>query len=148
MNEKNCATLEASQRLVDARIVLETEAVWRCPQWGLGQKEPHSELIDKGLAADFRRAEIINNEAISFLYPAPSMAEVWRELPKVIIVNGRNCFLSLTTSAFSDICYCGYLALDEYWIKVKRFAGNSPTDALIDLLIWVRREESHESARD
>ena len=62
MNKLNYATLEASKRLVEAGIVLETEAYWSkylpVGEW---------ELCECGFSDDS--------------YPAPSMAEVWRALP-------------------------------------------------------------------
>jgi hypothetical protein len=44
MNPGNYASLEASQRLIDAGIVIETEAV-RFLSQTLGQKKPYCELI-------------------------------------------------------------------------------------------------------
>jgi hypothetical protein len=58
--------------------------------------------------------------------PAPCMAEVWRELPY-----GASIQKLMT-------CY----ARDHK--ENVEFEADNPTDALIDLLIWQRKEASHE----
>ena len=63
MNPDNYATYEASRRLYDAGIVLETDVVWYLPSTGVW------ELIVKPL---FKPMTWI---------PAPCFTEVWRELP-------------------------------------------------------------------
>jgi hypothetical protein len=111
MNQLNYASLEASKRLVAAGIVLETEEVWYQGENGTWY------LSDVPLP--------------THSIPAPSMAEVWRELPE------RSYFTK----------YNGhYQAWSEWTTSVGH--GNSspvkentnPADALIDLLIWVRRK--------
>lgn len=109
MNPNNYASLEASKRLVDAGIVLETEAVWSRGggEWHLAQNSDSILLLPK--------------------IPAPTMAEVWRELPEHSTIRKYN---------------------KEYWVWIADGTGASgvyrkinPTDALIDLLIWVRKEQ-------
>jgi hypothetical protein len=126
MNTLNYASLEASKKLVDAGIILETENVWVIPvsinEWKIvSNKESESYSL-------YRKK-----------YPAPSMAEVWRELPRVLLIDGKNCYLSITAGVFKDMDYCGYLSQNDTWIKVRVFAG-SAIDALIDLLIWTKKE--------
>lgn len=107
MNPLNYASLEASKRLVDAGIVLETEFCRdmacnpnKITTWPVG--------VDKG-HPDF--------------YPAPSMAEVWRELPVGASINvGTDGFSWCRKHTSPDII------------------NTNSTDALIDLLIWVRKE--------
>ncbi len=65
MNPNNYASLEASKRLVEAGIVIETEAVWR-------HKRDKTGYYLSRKALYHRPSDI----------PAPSMAEVWRELPE------------------------------------------------------------------
>ncbi len=103
MNLNNYASPEASKRLADAGIVLETEAVWyKFPDtdWKLGRIGYE---IDK----------------YSIHIPAPSMAEVWRELPTgTRMIKGNDTY--------------------EVWLTEKPLASCinvNPTDALIDLLI-------------
>ena len=105
MNPLNYASLEASKRLVDNGIALETEAhhIKYRTEWEL--KPRHSFDAVYGI-------------------PAPSMAEVWRELPiGSLITKCRN----------GEITHLS--GFGEYSI-----ANVNPTDALIDLLIWVRKE--------
>ena len=65
-NPLNYGTLEACQRLQKAGIVLETDFYWvNFPRTGWGiVKKADAEFVD-----------------LPGTVPAPSMAEVWRELP-------------------------------------------------------------------
>ena len=117
MNELNYASLVASKNLHDAGIVLETDFVWRLGADGW-----------KLLTKDWVR-DMMSNTYESI--PAPSMAEVWRELPWVTDNYGL-----ISMNKADNVTYCGYrkgLAIRE-----PKFESNNPTDALIDLLIWVR----------
>jgi len=58
--------------------------------------------------------------------PRPSMAEVWRELP--------DSFIEKRT----DHYYCSIALL-----SAPIFPDENPTDALINLLIWTRKEANH-----
>lgn len=110
MNPQNYASLEASKRLQDAGIVLETEVYWRIPfdvtvPPHLVLKKDHLECF--GICADF--------------IPAPSMAEVWRELPGGTVLYQDK----ITRAAY------GNWTIDNA----------NPTDALIDLMIWVTQQK-------
>ena len=110
MNPLNYASLEASKRLVDNGIALETEAhhIKYGTEWEL--KPRHSFDAVYGI-------------------PAPSMAEVWRELP---------LFSTM------DISIDG---LSRCWTKNSpTFSDTNPTDALIDLIIWLKKEAADERA--
>lgn len=111
MNPNNRASLEASKRLVDAGIVLETDVMWAegSSGWFL--------CTVSDLAEYFENANAI---------PAPCMAEVWRELPE-----GSTLYNS------GDIARA-YMANPKLSGSYK--TNTNPTDALIDLLIWVRKE--------
>ena len=123
MNEQNYATREASQRLQDAGIVLETEAVWFFSTTGW-------ELIGR------YKEHPVNKHYL----PAPSMAEVWRELPNGMLHKGEWHRLYISKCKSSMDTFTEY-AKDEQAIcgSVKR--NPNPTDALIYLLIWVRKEK-------
>ena len=97
MNELNFASLEASKKLVDNGIVLETDFVWRLGADGW-------KLLNKDWVTN-----MMSNTYES--YPAPCFTEVWRELPWVI---------------------------DNMAIREPKFESENPTDALIDLLIWLK----------
>ena len=107
MNTQNFASLEASMRLVEAGIVLETEKVWFFSTTGW-------ELVDR----------YDKHKVNKHYLPAPSMAEVWRELPDSTCINKDG-----------DYTKC--------WVdsnmSLKVFQNENPTDALIDLLIFVRK---------
>lgn len=109
MNELNYASLEASKRLAEAGIVLEIETVWRKKRDKTGYYLSRKALYHRTSDA-----------------PAPSMAEVWRELPE-----GSTLYNS------GDIARA-YMANPKLSGSYK--ANTNPTDALIDLLIWVRKE--------
>lgn len=113
MNPLNYATLEASKRLVDARIVLETEKYWY-------YSDPCSR--DDPARGCYGEWELVDYKTD---IPAPSMAEVWRELPDTtqIILIKRGVFHVV------------------YYASNATYTRKNPTDALIDLLIWVRKEK-------
>jgi hypothetical protein len=104
MNPLNYGSREACQRLTDAGIVLETEFCWLNAGSDIGY-----------VLRPSRQCKLL----ISI--PAPSMAEVWRELPRGIYLlqgdKGSTC-----------------------WSNEKSYFATNATDALIDLLIWVRKE--------
>lgn len=109
MNKANYCTLAAAKRLYEAGIVLETEYCWVFDQYGsyLSITKPRP------------------GKAV----PAPTMAEVWRELPDTEeliplicrYIEESNISGSSVMQIIIDIC-------------------RSP-DRLIDLLIWVRKEQ-------
>jgi len=113
MNKDNYASFEASKQLIDAGIVLVTEFYWF-----------RTSLIEKWelLSADecLRYGESV---------PAPSMAEVWRELPVYAKIQKFNSTMSRAKFGTGDLL--------KYMCSIKE--NINPTDALIDLLIWVRK---------
>ncbi|MFA5195965.1 MAG: hypothetical protein WC401_09245 [Bacteroidales bacterium] len=117
MNTQNFASLEASKRLVEAGIVLETEKVWFFSTTGW-------ELVDR----------YDKHKVNKHYLPAPSMAEVWRELPNTL---SNDTYVRLKTLMSYQ---AGYKALKDdvgVWFSY----DTNPTDALIDLLIFVRKEK-------
>jgi hypothetical protein len=120
MNEANYASLEASKRLVAAGIVLETEA-----HWWQAHKQIDWILQYKNIGLGDMLKLSVN------CIPAPSMAEVWRELPE------RSYFTK----------YNGHYQAWSEWTTFEGHGDSSPvkentnpTDALIDLLILVKKE--------
>ncbi len=130
MNPLNYASLEASKRLVDAGIVLETDAVWiadEYPPFGASMKIILKWDIRNKKELIFANFGKLPNGTV----PAPSMAEVWRELPEL------NYFTK----------YKGHYQAWSEWTTFEGHGDSSPVqentnpaDALIDLLIWVRKE--------
>lgn len=106
MNPLNYASLPASKRLVEAGIVLETDLMWR-------------KVIGNDRKEYFLLSEFEGE------FPAPSMAEVWREL----------------RSYGQFPCSDG----DNWWLCddnaeniSPEMSDTNPTDALIDLLIFIK----------
>jgi hypothetical protein len=112
VNEQNYASREASERLVKAGIVLETDSWWRY----YGGIIPPDLIENK----DFFVTD--------GYCPAPSMAEVWRELPE---------WTTIRKIAGTSVCWIE----DTPKFGPDPFAKINPTDALIDLLIWARKEK-------
>src|SRR3989304_828965 len=115
MNQDNYGSLGACQRLVEAGIEINTE---------------------------FHYCQKSDNEPIQLIYhadsyvyqvfiPAPSMAEVWRELPAGVRMIHRGGNVQVYPEYDSE--HMSY--------------GANPTDALIDLLIWLK-EQKNEAKRD
>ena len=114
MNPNNYASLKASKRLVKAGIVLRTNCFWY--------------FNDKGnYDLNVRDAWTLDDGI-----PAPSMAEVWRELP-------YNSVLSMADDGESWV----HVGDDPRKNLESIHRSFNPTDALIDLRIWVRKEASH-----
>jgi hypothetical protein len=137
MNTQNVASLEACKRLVDAGIVLETDFYWY-----VYNEDMCRSLIaaDKAIPAPYlvNRASVrtrIGSIPTAYV-PAPSMAEVWRELPETIDEYDLTC-----EKIFNGGMQAGYTTYDVSGLrwKVLLNAAN-PTDAMIDLLIWVIHE--------
>jgi hypothetical protein len=121
MNPLNYASLEASKRLYEAGIVLETDMVF----------EKHTWLCSQGSASKW--VLILRSFAgrESKILPAPSMAEVWRELPETTEHDGITYYIAMEKEDGG---------ITECWVRDDIvFSNTNPTDALIDLLIWVRR---------
>lgn len=126
MNPNNYCTLEASQRLVAAGIELETDCVWA--KVYPGREDSEWKVFTK---AEFNKAYYDFDTHM----PAPSMGELWRELPDAIFVNEIRYEKSLF--GVSGLSQAGYI----YGTKPLKFITRSnPCDALADLLIFVRKE--------
>ena len=139
MNQNNYASFEASRRLYDAGIVLETDFYWY-----VYNEDMCRSLIaaDKAIPAPYlvNRASVrtrIGSIPTAYV-PAPSMAEVWRELPKQENSVRYGAFLELSkTIDFqgNELTYAGYL---RDGIASCDYTSTNPTDALIDLLIHIK----------
>jgi len=125
MNPLNYATLEASKRLHDAGIALNSEAVWIHVQGGSW----YLRLKDDG---------IVSHSFLDEVIPAPSMAEVWMELPATI--PDRGLYTPMKLRKAGDGKTWGSYFRDGSQIIDSIKADTNSTDALIDLLIWVRRD--------
>lgn len=124
MNPLNYASLEVSKKLVDAGIVLETEAYW----WKAHQRIDWI-LQYKNVGIGDMLTQSVN------CIPAPSMAEVWRELPEGF-QQSRSCPVFWVEA---EIHYAAYM--QDFRITSPYFNSTNPTDALIDLLIWVKENK-------
>jgi len=127
--ENNYATQEASKRLVDAGILE------RCVQ--VGDRVQHI-TGDAGFVIYSESAVtvIMDNgksfrcdpRTLTILY---SMAEVWRELP-------FQSYTKMMDDGSTLVWVCDDDEAGKY-IKSGMILNPNPTDALIDLLIWVKK---------
>ena len=134
MNQDNYGTLPASQRLQAAGIVIETECFWF-----INKNWPERNKIINYKPTPSEMEQYIEGV---YVIPAPSMAEVWRELPIGLLVNGSWAELFISKREESEFSYCGYRI--EHRIIVSREDPN-PTDILIDLRIWVEEHKRKEN---
>lgn len=131
MNKDNYASLEAVKRLDEAGIVLETDCYWRISQFS------DSKLIDYTPTP----SEMEQYVGVTII-PAPSMAEVWRELPQRVddpddVYESHTFELTLEKwGYFTSASYDNYEGQSCKYIECE-----NPIDALIDLLIWVKKEK-------
>lgn len=122
MNEKNFATLEASKKLVDNGIVLETDMVWSdIPV------EDHWHIRPRLLCGS---KMVINEHTI----PSPCFTDVWRELPHEVSINTMLSSKMMWTFDKGKLTEIGYWWHEE--VNVSKISDN-PTDAAIDLLLWL-----------
>ena len=129
MNELNYASLEVSKKLHDAGIVLDTDVVWA---WI--DQNPKGTISEAYLKPTLYLKSLLPNTWFTCIVPAPCFVEVWRELPLQTYIKKMD---NISTMAW--IC-------DEHSGLESQFIINEdPTDALIDLLIWVRKEQGNEN---
>ena len=125
MDELNYASLSASKKLVENGIVLETDAVW-------GKLD----TCDYGLFYSWQYA---NDDCI----PAPCFTDVWKELPEEYDTETRHLELQVDKIKRVDeviVTSANYIYNDTEngCCVYKFFAKENPTDALIDLLVWLK----------
>ena len=126
MNQENYCSLNVAKRLIDTGIVLETEAVWRLGADGW-------KLLNKDWVTN-----MMSNTYES--YPAPSFAEIWRELPDEIELEDDGGSIALSVFKSGKTTYAGYyLNKDEEVYEEKE--SSNPADALAELLIWAKGQE-------
>lgn len=112
LNPLNYCTFPYATKLVEKGIVLKTEKFYRV--WTAIDGTLCHELVDY--------ARKRNDLPQTMYVPAPSMAEVWRKLPRgTYLLHGAD----------TSIC----------WTNKKSYRDTNPTDALIDLLTKQKRKE-------
>jgi hypothetical protein len=128
MNELDHASLEASKKLVDSGIVLETDYYWATYSESTLQS-----IRDAGKA--YPRPYLVTKESIHEkhrtghgYYPAPCFTEVWWELPGGTVCKKQPDGI---TKAYTD----------EPFSNLKVMFNTNPTDALIELKIWLEKEK-------
>jgi hypothetical protein len=139
MNPNNYGTLEACQRLLDAGIVLETDCYHRV--WvAKATNTLCSQVVTKDQMLWNKHGDDVGDgrdmDGVVYI-PAPSMAEVWRELPEQY----DHLELMMYKDAWYTIVCYGSDTM-ERWIGTH--SNTNPTDALIDLLIWTVRKRKEE----
>jgi len=153
MNSNNFGSREACEKLFKAGIVLETEACWSpIFDFDLPSEKgflcqltvPMSRMPISIKDWEFLYREQINASMWALkAIPAVSMYEAWRELPETIKENDTVFWKALSAC---QVCgdYCSYTSyqnsIEGVLIGSQNYNDN-PTDALIDLLIWVRKEK-------
>lgn len=120
MNELNYASLEVSKKLHDAGIVLDTDVVW-------------AGIYGTTVSFENQKWVLIPKSTHNVQIPAPCFIEVWRELPQLIHK------YQLTIKGEVSNTLVGYSSREDWLYYVR---DSNPTDALIDLLIFVRKEKS------
>jgi hypothetical protein len=121
MNELNYASLSASKKLVENGIWLETDYFYVNTFSNMGWV--------------FRQKGGFNDE--DDFIPAPSMAEVWRELPFQSYIKKLDDGSTLVWICDDDA--------DGKYIESNMIANTNPTDALIDLLVWLSGERTQQA---
>jgi len=117
MNPDNYGTLSACQKLVEAGVVMETEAYWVYVGSGYGNDWKWS--LSYSNKVDYLSPDTYQ---IKKSYPAVSFAEMWREMPEWTHI-----------SKGKDNDYHCWVNGD----KVETIFSTNPTDSLIHLRIWL-----------
>jgi hypothetical protein len=116
-NPKHYGTLPACQALAKAGIVMETDCCRdlavnpdKVIHWPKGVERNHPDFV-----------------------PAPSLAEMWRELPHIFTISGCLCTLGLSKER-EDMSVAVYSWHGDWLMSIRH---SNPTDALIYLRIWL-----------
>lgn len=119
MNKDKYCSLGMCQKLVEAGIVLETEAVF-------------VELFE---GYKLRRKDSFSFREEDDYIPAPTMAELWRELPETLdVVDVMKPHSYIRMTKFQGETVTGYGCQLDVGKRI------NPSDSLADLLIWVKKE--------
>jgi hypothetical protein len=124
MNPLNYGSREACERLHKAGVVVETDFVY----FRYGEK-----WVIRSKWCAGHDLSIIPDLCI----PAPTLSEVWRELPQDIYYKTMCCSLMLWKFNKGKFTEVGYWWHDQI---IKSFLSENPTDAAIELLIWLKGE--------
>lgn len=137
----NYASFEASKKLFEAGIVLETEFYWvEREDWldpNLGKREDWSHTNLDGSSKNIITIDT-KDDCDEFAIPAPSFGDVWRESPGDIFIDKKRYRLNMWK--VDDELRCCYVSQDACFATDPK-SNENVTDALIELLIWVRKVE-------
>jgi len=124
MNELNYCTRPAAERLQKAGIVMETEAHWYLiPEMNQERERWILSRDESGVMKCLHRI------------PAPSLAEVWRELP-----DSHGVCTTLVCEKHDQETIVGYFDWDMSQFSIS-YRSTNPADAAIDLKIWLEGRE-------
>lgn len=124
MNNLNYASLEASKKLHDAGIILKTDYVW-------------AGIYGTTVSLENQKWVLIPKSTHNVQIPAACFAEVWRELPADIFIERKRYRLNMWK--VDNELRCCYVSQDASFATTP-ICNENPTDALIDLLIWVKEQ--------
>ena len=125
MNPLDYCSLEMSRKLADAGIVLETNMNW----------------------ANVKGYDDVEEWELNYSwgeYPAPSMSELWRELPEDIVDEGMAYRRMLSVEGLPLKTVAGYYHCTQVIPWLVKYSSVNPCDALAELLILVRKEAGDE----
>jgi hypothetical protein len=125
MNEHNYASREAAERLEKAGIVLETDHYWY---------------------KDYDGAWKLSNDLDEFLrdrdyIPAVQFAEIWREFPECVYSDIPDAVSGMRGRWPLEVTKGNGNTVARYFAYSPTMKNINPADALIDLLIWERKEK-------
>lgn len=123
MNQENYCSLNVAQKLVDAGIVLETDAVW--VKW-YSRDYPSGEWR-------LMYRDLVQEEELSELLSAPSFAEIWRELLKLADNNEK-----IIVSWIQEMNDWQATGADVALLIVEVCSN---IEKLAELLIWAKGQE-------
>jgi hypothetical protein len=127
----NRATIEASQRLQAAGIVIETERYYRI--WTAAGGTQCHELTP------YNKNRHDVKGAVTYI-PAPCMEEVWRELPGKFRTKEKGLY-ELQMNKNEKFTHAFYVDYETGIYRPCNGKGSAnPTDALIYLLIHIRKD--------
>jgi hypothetical protein len=126
----NYASFEASKKLFEAGIVLETEFYWV-------EREDWSHTNLDGSSKNVMTIDAKDN-CDEFAIPAPNFGDVWRESPGDIFIDKKRYRLDMWK--VDDELRCCYVSQNACFATDPK-SNENVTDALIELLIWVRKVE-------
>ena len=129
MNNNDYCSLKMCEELLLNNIEFETKLVYNIFEDG------SSKIGERSMVTGYRK-----------IVPAPTMSELWQELPNKLVSDGITFCKIITTDKNNEETTTGYINFEDY-IWEGLCLDKNPCDALAQLLIWFKENEKYYEKR-